>query len=185
MEPMELEARGTPTSGLWTESWSGLPVVLHSKCLNIESRTHINILIISAQLGSETHNVELLWQKCFIVHEFLPFSLISCAIFYLPVWAGFSSLNWRRPGQSAVCPPRTHSWRCFSIVTKYIREITPAPIDSNWENWIKCHVKKKQNKTIWQIVESQWLDQTYSQQDSKEAFQRSWTFFKLLSPKIM
>lgn len=86
MEPMELETRGTPTSGLLTESWSGLPVVLHSKCLNIESRTHINILIILAQLGSETHNVELLWQKCFIVHEFLPFSLISCAIFYLPMW---------------------------------------------------------------------------------------------------
>ena len=53
-----------PTSGIGTESWNGLPVVFHSKCLNVETRTHIIIHIILVQLGSEARNVQLLWQKC-------------------------------------------------------------------------------------------------------------------------
>lgn len=114
------------------QCWHGLPMVLHSKGLDVETSTHIIILIILAHLGSEAHNVQLHWQIGFSVHEF-PSIVQAFQIQYCTSHYGiyFSSPNYRNLEQSLIYTPKTFNCRHFNIFTKYVRKIAlrkPVPL---------------------------------------------------------
>lgn len=76
MEPLEPEAIRHLE---FAQCWHGLPMVLHLKGLDVETSTHIIILIILAHVGSEAYNVSLLWQIGFSGHEY-PSIVQACQV---------------------------------------------------------------------------------------------------------
>lgn len=90
------------------QSLNGLPVLLHSKCLNIETNTHIIILIILSHLESKAQNILLHWQKCFLVHEFLSvIHTYQVQEYTLHCGTFFNAVNCRNLEQSPIQPLMT------------------------------------------------------------------------------